>query len=346
MKLNLFKNWEYWPSYMFYIPLLPYAFYLALKRGSFGFFSSVNPSLKESGNGLESKYETLQLVPKALQPKSFAVETNSPHSKIHEQISKHKIDFPLIVKPDIGFRGLLVKKINTPEDLIAYLKKYNSIRLIIQELITLPNECGIFYHKIPGEQKGQISSLTLKRFLSVRGNGKLTLKELIQNDQRAKRYLKILEDIHGEGLDEIPIVNKNVTLNLIGNHSKGTQFIDGNHLISSDLEKTFDELQEHIKGWYYGRIDIKYDRFEELIKGKNFKIIELNGIISEPTHIYDASKGSYIKALKSICQHWKIASIIGEKNKKLQKAYYTDFKFLVNLYFRHKAYAKKIRKLG
>ena len=33
-------NWEYWPSYLFYGPLLPYAFYLAIKAKSFGFFSA------------------------------------------------------------------------------------------------------------------------------------------------------------------------------------------------------------------------------------------------------------------------------------------------------------------
>ena len=60
-KIKLFKNWEYWPSYMFYIPILPYAFYLGLKARSTTFMSAVNPGIQNSGNGTESKYKTLEL---------------------------------------------------------------------------------------------------------------------------------------------------------------------------------------------------------------------------------------------------------------------------------------------
>jgi len=76
------RNWEYWPSYMFYIPVVPYAFYLALKSRSFGFFSAVNPAIKGSGNGLESKYETVQLLPKKYKPTSIYIKiaSNNPEN--------------------------------------------------------------------------------------------------------------------------------------------------------------------------------------------------------------------------------------------------------------------------
>ncbi|MFZ2283259.1 MAG: D-alanine--D-alanine ligase, partial [Lutibacter sp.] len=72
--LKKITNWEFWPSYLFYVPLLPYAFYLAIKARSFGFFSAVNPGIEGSGNGLESKYKTIQLLPSNFCPNTIYVE--------------------------------------------------------------------------------------------------------------------------------------------------------------------------------------------------------------------------------------------------------------------------------
>ena len=344
--LKKFTTWEYWPSYMFYVPIVPYGLYLALKSRSFGFFSAVNPAIEGSGNGLESKYKTEQLVPKKYSPETIFIKKGLIIKKILAQISIHTINFPLIIKPDIGFRGLLVKKINSEKELQEYIKKYNSINLIIQEFIDYKNECGIFYHKIPGDKTGKITSITLKKYLTVTGNGKSNLIELIKSDKRAKIYVNLILEINKEKLLIVPPKNEEIILNIIGNHSKGTQFINGNHLISKELTKVLDDLNSNIEGWYYGRVDIKYNNFNELLKGEKFKIIEVNGIISEPTHIYDASSITYLKALKTIKEHWKLAYIIGVKNKKLNKANFTNFKYLINLYFKYKKYLKKISDLS
>lgn len=56
---------------MFYIPNLPYAFYLAAKAKHAAFFSAANPSIKSSGNGTESKFTTLGLIPDKYKPKSI-----------------------------------------------------------------------------------------------------------------------------------------------------------------------------------------------------------------------------------------------------------------------------------
>lgn len=349
MRILSFKkitNWEYWPSYLFYVPLLPYAFYLAIKARSFGFFSAVNPGIEGSGNGLESKYKTLQLLPSYYCPNSIYLEKGENIQDILPKIIANNIEFPLIIKPDIGFRGLLVTKIKNEAELSAYLKKYYSIDLIIQEFVDYKNECGIFYHRFPGEKKGKITSITLKKYLVIVGDGQSTLLDLILNDERAKRYSKYLIDINKNSLEFIPKKKEEVVLNMIGNHSKGTQFINGNHLINSELECFLDNLNTQIEGWYYGRIDVKYNNFDELLKGENLKIIEVNGIISEPTHIYDASKGSYFKALKSIQNHWKLIYIIGVKNKKLNKGNYTNLSNLIAVYFSYKKYLKKIHKLN
>ncbi len=234
MKLFNLKNitqWEYWPWYIFYVPLLPYAFYLAFKSRSFGFFSAVNPGIEGSGNGSESKYKTLQLLPEKYKPTSLFINKDESFEAVLNKISSKNLAYPLIIKPDIGYRGLLVQKINSERDLYSYITKYNAINLIIQEFIQLKNECGIFYHRIPHENKGKITSITLKKYLTVIGDGKSSLLNLIKNDVRAIKYLTLVAELNKDKLDSIPKKNKEVILSFIGNHSKGTQFINGNHLI-------------------------------------------------------------------------------------------------------------------
>lgn len=338
-------NWEHWPSFLFYVPNLPYAFYLAIKAKHPTFFSATNPAIKSSGNGSESKFEVTQLIPEKYRPKSILVIPNSNFTTILDAIKIAKISFPLIVKPDIGFRGLLVKKVGSKKELKEYLKNY-PIRIIIQEFLDYKNECGIFYFRYPNTQKGSISSLTLKHFLSVKGNGKLTLKQLILNNKRAKLYIDLFSEIHKDELNKTPKNNEIISLTSIGNHSKGTQFINGNHLISKQLEQTFDELSKSIEGWYYGRVDIKYNSFEELEKGNDFKILEINGIISEPTHMYDSSKYTYFKALKTIRTHWRTLYKIATTNhEKYNIPYKGAKKFLVEV-FMLKKYIKKITRFS
>ena len=311
-------QWEYWPSAMFYVPVLPYAFYKAARIKSMTFFLNVNPAIKNSGDGTESKYKTLLLVPKKHRPKAVLISVNEEFSLVKDKVKKEKIDYPLIAKPDLGFRGLLVKKIDSENDLKHYLQKNNSIKIIIQEFVDYKEECGLFYYRLPNQDKGKITSITLKKFLTVIGNGKSTLSELIIADKRAFLYYDILQNIHEEKMQSIPLKGEKIVLTVIGNHSKGTQFLNGNHLISKEIEASFDKLNKQMEGWFYGRLDIKYNSFDELKKGENFKILEINGILAEPTHIYDASiKGAtYFKAVNAIKNNWKIVSIIAVQNRK------------------------------
>lgn len=343
MGLLTLKNWEYWPSYMFYLPNIPYAAYLAFKAKSLVFFSATNPAIKHSGNGSESKFSTLQLIPNEFRPKSILIKAKKPIDNSLREVQKQHINFPLIAKPDVGFRGLLVKKIQTVSDLKTYLQKHQNLNLIVQEYISYKNECGIFYHRIPNEATGKITSITLKKYLTVTGNGCSSLEELILANDRAKLYFHLLKELHQKNLKEVLKKDQEKVLNVIGNHSKGTQFINGNHLITPALEKAIDSIIQQIPNWYYGRLDLKYDSIEDIIALKNIKILEINGIISEPTHIYDPKNITYFKALKEIRKHWKLIFKIATQNHQLKKVPYDSVSnFLVSLN-ELKKYTKQIK---
>jgi hypothetical protein len=339
-----FSNWEYWPIYMFYIPNVPYGIYLALKSKNLVFFSAVNPALKSSGNGTESKYDTVQLIPIKYRPKSVLVLPTDDFNKVLEYIKNEEIQFPLIAKPDVGFRGLLVKKINSENELKTYLDKY-PIKIILQEFISYPNECGLFYYRLPNKENGNITSITLKKFLTVKGDGVSTISELILQNDRAKVYVELLKEIHQEKLNSVLEKDKKFLLNDIGNHVKGTQFVSGNYLINSNLTKVMDTVNGQIDGWYYGRLDIKYNSIEALERGEDFKILEINGIISEPTHIYDSTKHTYFQALKILRNHWKIMYEISKINRQLKQSNFTTTIDFIKEVRELKNYTSKVKKL-
>lgn len=343
--LTKLTQWEHWPTYMFYAPLLPYFLWKLLKAKSWVFFLATNPAIKYSGSGTESKYKTILLIPEQYRPKTVFIATNENFDLVKNKITEAHIDFPLIAKPDIGFRGLLVQKIDNLEILKTYLQK-NDVDIIIQEFIAYKNECGIFYSRIPDQEKGIITSITLKKFLTVTGNGSSTLSELILKDKRAYLYFDLLQNIHGKNMSSILEKGKEKTLTVIGNHSKGTQFINGNHLIDNELALMVDTINKQIKGWFYGRLDIKYDTFEKLKQGNHFKILEINGIISEPTHIYDPTNATYFDALRSIKKHWSIINTIALTNHSKFDVPYPKLSAYTKEIFWLRSYAKKITKLN
>ncbi|NNC70472.1 MAG: ATP-grasp domain-containing protein [Flavobacteriaceae bacterium] len=338
-------KWEHWPTYMFYVPLIPYYIYKAIRARNLVFYLAANPAIKYSGNGTESKFKTIQLIPQEFRPKTVLVPALQAFEITTKQIALSEIKYPLIAKPDVGFRGYLVKKINSEKDLHDYLKR-NDIDIIIQEFIDYKNECGILYARVPNQTEGEITSITLKKFLTIKGDGRSTLSELITNDNRAYLYFDLLKNIHKDAMNTIVKKDEEKVLTVIGNHSKGTQFLNGNHLISKELITTIDAINKKIDGWYYGRLDIKYDTFEKLKQGKDFKIIEINGIISEPTHIYDSQGATYFDALKTIKSHWKKMNKIARINHDLFNVSYPKIIPYLKEIFWLRKYSKKIINLN
>ena len=189
--ITKWTQWEHWPTFLFYAPLVPFFLYKIIRTGNPVYFLVTNPGILYSGCGSESKYETLLLIPEKLRPKSVLIPKGTSFSTIIERIQKEEINYPLIAKPDIGFRGYLVKKIDNQQELEYYFSRIKTI-IILQEFVAFQNEIGVFYHRIPGEEKGKITSITIKKYLSLTGDGKSTLSELIINDERAFLYFDLI----------------------------------------------------------------------------------------------------------------------------------------------------------
>ena len=305
-------HWEYWPTNLIYGPVGWYWVWLGIKARSFYFMNAANPGIHTGGFVMESKNDVYALLPAQLYPPTLCVDKKIPFADVLQQLAKTTITFPCIVKPDIGMQGLAVKKISSEKELQAYYQLM-PLRFLIQSYIPYPNEAGVFYHRIPNEKKGKISGIVLKEFATITGNGTDTVETLVDQNQRYSLYRDSIAHELGAKMYSIPAAGESVQLLYYGNHARGSKFVDGTHLVSPSLENLFNDICTQIPGFYFGRLDIKYNSWEELSAGKNFSIIELNGSGSSPTHIYDPAH-SIVFAWKEIVKHWRLTYQIASYN--------------------------------
>jgi hypothetical protein len=300
--------------------------YLSLKARSFFFFSAANPTIETGGMFFESKWSIFKLMPKKFYPATILIDSDDSIDDIMNKLQAAAITFPLIAKPDRGERGWCVKKINSPEDLKIY-RTHVCIPFLLQAYIDLPLELSIFYFRKPGDEKGTITSVTLKKLLSISGDGHSTLQQLIEKNDRA--FLQIEKLMRDHSFEANHILQKNEERLLVpyGNHVRGTTFIDYNSTIDEALIHTIDKISKSIPGFYFGRFDLRCTHIDDLKNGKNFSILELNGAGAEPAHIYDPSF-SFFKAQQVLAQHYKMMYDAAIKNKKSGIEYMTLKSFL------------------
>ncbi len=334
-------NWEYWPFHIVYLPIYVYYFWLSLKARSFFFFNAANPTIRHGGFLMESKKDIYDLLPKGTYPATALVEKGlTPENELQELVEQYQLQFPLIAKPDIGLRGIGVKKIFSVEDLQAYHQE-SKVDYLLQAFVPYTKEVGVFYYRFPGKKEGVITGMVGKELLSIKGNGVDTVEELLRKEQRFFLQLPSLRKQYGAGLSEVLPQGEERVIVPYGNHSRGAKFLDITHQLTPPLYETVNLLCRAVPGFYFGRLDIKYDNWEDLCGGKNFSIIELNGAGSEPAHIYDP-KHSLLFAWKEIIRHLRILYRVSRQNKRLKKGVYLSVDEGIKLFKENKEYMNKI----
>jgi len=311
-------HWEYWPFGIIQVPLFFMWLWYSLRERSIFYFSASNPGILSGGMMGESKYEVLTRVPDHLKPKTILINFPTSTDQVIRKIEEEKLSFPLIFKPDLGERGWLVKRIDSRENIENYLSEVK-IDFIIQELIDLPLEFGVYYVRFPSEANGKVNSITAKEFLYVQGDGKKTLHELIVEKDRAMLQWGLLKEKYKDRLNEILPAGKKEVLVSIGNHCLGTKFLNGNHLITPQLSASFDRISKKIDGFYFGRYDLRCVTVEDLENG-NVKIVELNGCGAEPSHIYHPG-ASLWKGIDDLITHWQNLYRVSRENHQRGVAY-------------------------
>lgn len=308
-------QWEFWPPWLFYPPVLLWCAWLAVRYRSLLAFTASNPGIPHSGLVGESKEAIL----KALPPEHVApfealpadMEADEGLRRVESFLARIGSSYPVVLKPDVGERGRGVRIARSPKSVQQFFAEAQGAS-IVQQYVQ-GEEFGVFYYRDPDSGAGSILSVTDKRFPSVTGDGKRTLHELILDDERAVAMLSVYERVNAYRLDSIPVRGQAVALVELGTHCRGAMFVDGQDLITPSLTEAISRIADQFPGFHFGRFDLRVPEARLLAQGRALKIIELNGVTSEATHIYDPSN-SLFSAYRTLFRQWELAWSIGLKN--------------------------------
>ena len=304
-------NWELWHFNVLYAPISPVWLWYCIKSGSLWFFTPSNPGITFGGFEGEGKKEMYNLLPQNVAPKTIYIKQGIAFEDLLSRVREAGFEYPFVVKPDVGMKGILFRIIESEEQLRKYHDRI-PVRYIVQEKINYAEEVSVFYYRYPWEQKGVVSGFIHKELLQVKGDGINTLRALIEKHPQARYRKAEMEHRHGHRFERVIPDGEIFYLSFAGNHNRGAKFTNLEKEIDAGLVSVFDELSRQT-GFCYGRYDIKTSSVEDLKQGKNFTILEYNGAGAEPNHIYDCGM-SLGKAYRTILHHWKALYKISRYN--------------------------------
>jgi hypothetical protein len=334
-KMPVMKRWQQWGFHWIYGPVYPlFIWYILISRFRF-FFTASNPGIENGGFIMESKKPIYDALPQYCSPVTLYFESGTDSFLVRLKMEEAGIDFPAVIKPDIGCGGRAVMAVQNEEELKNYVNAF-TVPFLIQPMVSYPHEIGLFFVRMPDQEKGFITGITSKVPGFVIGDGASTLAQLIHNDERLKRQEHSLGLQFASRLDEVLPRGQEEIVVPIGNRGRGAAYYDWSHLIDDRLTAWVNKLAKKVPGFYYGRLDIKYQNWEALLQGKYFSIIELNGAGSGPAHMFDP-KHNVWHAWREIAKHYRLLYNISRKSFLLGNPY-MSFSEGINLFKSNFAY--------
>ncbi|MGI4975637.1 MAG: hypothetical protein ACRYG6_01710, partial [Janthinobacterium lividum] len=170
------SSFEFWPGWLFYIPVVAHWAALGVRHGGFSLPTAANPHVATGGLCGESKTSILdqsQGEARALiAPYVTLVTGEKDGVRARAAMRDGGLALPVVVKPDIGCNGTGVRLASDEAALDAALAAFpRGVALVLQELVPWDGEAGVFYQRRPGEARGRLTSITLKHAASVQGDG-------------------------------------------------------------------------------------------------------------------------------------------------------------------------------
>ena len=310
-------RWEYWPPFVFYAPVALYVLWLGIRHRGLTLFTAANPGIEAGGFINESKAAILRglveagdaVPPWRLLPAAHDVAVRC--GDVRRFAADHGLTFPIVLKPDAGQRGsgVLVARSWAAIDTYLARARYD----VIAQAYVPGEEYGVFYVRRPGEELGRIFAITEKRMPVVVGDGSRTLDELILADPRAVAMAAVYLAEQEARLREVLPAGERVQLVELGTHCRGAYFRDGIRLSTPELTAAIDRVSRAFDGFFFGRYDVRSASLDDFRRGV-FQVIELNGVTSEATSIYDPAHGLF-EAYRTLFAQWRLAFEIGAENR-------------------------------
>ena len=310
-------RFEYWSPFVFYGPVAIYILWLGIRHRGPTLFTAANPGIEAGGFINESKAAILRglagagdaVPPWRLLPAAHELAVR--RHEVRRFAADHGLVFPIVLKPDAGQRGSGVLLARSWAAIDAYLDRAR-YDVIVQAYVP-GEEYGVFYVRKPEEEHGRIFAITVKTMPVVVGDGRRTLEQLILADPRAVAMAAVYVVEQEARLREVLPTGLRVQLVELGTHCRGAYFGDGLGLKTPQLEGSIDRVSRAFDGFFFGRYDVRSASLDDFRRGA-FQVIELNGVTSEATSIYDPAHG-LIDAYRTLFAQWRLAFEIGATNR-------------------------------
>ena len=320
------------PPALFYLPLILNWLRLGVKYRCMTLPTAANPNILTGGMWGETKSSYLLDVAVAERKwvADFVVvkrgagvsNVDADTQRALRSVGAAGLGFPLIAKPDIGWHGHGVRRIDDEDNLRDYIARFpQSGSLMLQSLVPHAAEAAVLYARLPGEASGRILSLTLRYLPHVIGDGHRTVRELIGRDPRAQWKSSLhygIDPTHcgvdPADLQRIPARGEVVQIAQIGNQRAGALYLDGRRHITAALEQRFDAIACSMNEFHYGRFDLRFESIPALMRGENFSIMEINGIGGEAIDAWDP-RLSVKEVYRRLADQQRLLFLIGQRNR-------------------------------
>jgi hypothetical protein len=285
-------SFERLPKSLNLVPMVLQWCWLGLRHRSFTLPSTANPGITSGGLVGEGKLEyfaAMGTLARAATAAHIGVRNDASVGAeyVQERMREAGIDFPVVAKPDLGWCGYGVRRLDEAHGLAEYLRLFpRGETFLLQRYLAEPGEAGVFYMRAPGEAKGRLIGILLRDFPAVTGNGRDSLGQLVAADPRLQRSLRKPGHQWRHDPARVPAAGERVRLSTVASTRVGGCYRDGTALATPALLDRVDAIARDMGDFLVGRFDVRYADVAALQRG-DFTIMEVNGAGSEAVHAWD-----------------------------------------------------------
>ena len=307
------------PERLFYV--LPALMWLALaiRYRSLTLPTAANPAMEAGGLWGESKSQGLDLfgpqgrarLARFTRFRCGEAAGAPPVEAALEALARAGLSLPVVAKPDRGYQGWGVRVIRRAGELAAYLAAQPpGAVILLQELVDLPGEAGIFYLRRPEDARGRIVSMAFVHPPHVIGDGCRCVAELVRADKVLRANAALYRDRHPESWEAVPPPGAFHMLTNARSARLGAVYRDAQPFVAPRLEALVDAISREIADFHFGRFDVRFRSAEDLEAG-DFRILELNGAGAEMLHFW-AGDGTLRQAYRALWRQYRQLFAIGD----------------------------------
>lgn len=280
------------PKWLNLVPMVTQWLWLGLRYGSVTLPSSANPLITAGGLVGDTKSEYFNCMGPLARARvaDFVMIQAQGAASLPAALAAMReanLDFPVVAKPDLGWCGFGVRRIDNATALRNYLSRYpREAALMLQQYLGEPGEAGLFYLRHPDQRVGRLLGILLRHYPQVSGDGVSSIAQLVERDPRLLRTTRSAEHECCYEPTQVPASGEIVRLSLIASTRVGGRYEDGSDYATVELTAAVEAIARDMPQFHVGRFDVRYLSLEHLRRGE-FTIMEVNGAGSEAVHAWD-----------------------------------------------------------